>query len=184
MTDRGRIALLRRDPDAGMERILKEYAGLIYAVVRGKLSVPPFCEADIEGCVADTFSEFYGDLEDYDPDRGSIKAWLCVIARHNATDRLRRYQREQGNLSLEDGEAQYAEDYSLEADLEEAETRRALFAAVCALGEPDREILTRKFYLGEPSESIARRLGLTVTAVDTRTHRAIQKLREKFGGTT
>ena len=52
--------------------------------------------------------------------------------------------------------------------------------AVEELGEPDREIMLRKFYLGEPSAQIAARLGMTAGGVDTRTHRAVEKLRKKL----
>jgi len=50
------------------------------------------------------------------------------------------------------------------------------------LGEPDHEILIRKFYLLQPSKVIAEKMGMSVSAVDTRTHRAIAKLRDMLGG--
>ena len=67
-----------------------------------------------------------------------------------------------------------------ESELEDRELRRVVLDEVKSLGEPDREILLRKFYLGEPSKEIAVRLGLTTANVDTRTHRAVEKLRKKL----
>ena len=50
------------------------------------------------------------------------------------------------------------------------------------MGSPDAQILIRKYYFGQGSKEIAGELGLSVSDVDTRTHRAMEKLRNKFGG--
>ena len=49
------------------------------------------------------------------------------------------------------------------------------------LSKPDREIIVRKFILGQSSKEIAAILGLSVSNVDTRTHRAIKKLKKELG---
>lgn len=171
---------LRRTPERGMAALMEQYAGLVYAVVKRRLPGDLFCSADVEGCAADTFSEFYLDLDKYDPGKGSVRSWLCVIARHNAQDLVRRRYREAGVIPL-DRELEAADDGAvLESGLEERELRRAVLEAVEGLGEPDREIILRKYYLGEPTREIAARLGLTASNVDTRTHRAVEKLRGKL----
>lgn len=183
MHDEELLGLLRSQPERGMEQLVKQYGGLVYAVIRGKLQPGSFGEADIDHCAGDTFSEFYCDLEGYSLQRGSIRSWLCVIAKHNAMDRVRRRYRDAANVSL-DGEetGEIPDDFSLEVDLEDREQRRELLQAVKALPEPDREILLRKYYLGQSTGEIARRLHMSVSNVNTRTHRAIQKLRDQFGG--
>ena len=60
------------------------------------------------------------------------------------------------------------------------ELKAALMDAVKGLGEPDSEIIIRKFYLGESSKQISDRLSMTVSAIDTRTSRALKKLRTKI----
>ena len=184
MQDDELINILKTDPNTGMTLLLKQYAGLIYSVVRHKLAGQTFCDADIEHCVADTFSEFYCDLDNFQNAAGSIRAWLCVIARNNAYDRLRRYKKEAGTLSLDaEGIAEPWDDtFSVEEALVTKEFREELLREIKALGEPDSTILLRKYYLSESSKGIAANLNLTVSAVDTRAHRAIQKLRNLFGG--
>ena len=83
-------------------------------------------------------------------------------------------------MSLEDVEL--ADAASLEGDFEDRERRRELIEAVKALKDPDREIIVRKYYLAQSSADIASALGLTVSNVDVRAHRAIHKLRKRFGG--
>lgn len=184
MQDDELINILKTDPNTGMALLMKQYAGLVYAIVNSKLAGQIFCEADIEHCVADTFSEFYCDLDKYNQTTGSIKSWLCVIAKHNALDCLRRHYKEAGTLSLDEEGAPepYDDGFTVEEALVTKEFRRELLREIKALGEPDCTILLRKYYLSESTKSIAKRLDMTVSSVDTRTHRAIQKLRSIFGG--
>lgn len=174
MTDKELLGLLKSNAHKGLKALMEQYGGLVYSAVKRKLSGFGIGETDIEACAADTFSEFYMDLDKFDLSKGSIKAWLCVIARHNAVDLARR------NAPLPLDEEQNAVDCSLESDLEEHEMRLAVLEAVKALGEPDREILLRKFYFGESSKEIAERLKMSVSNVDTRTSRAVEKLRRSL----
>lgn len=174
MTDEELLELLKTKPDKGINALLKQYGGLVYSAVKRKLSGFGFGDKDIEACAVDTFSDFYMDIDKFDLSKGSIKAWLCVIARHNAIDMARR------NAPLPLDEEQNMSDCSLESNLEEQELRKAVLEAVKALDEPDREILLRKFYFGESSKEIAKRLKMTVSNVDTRTSRAVEKLRKSL----
>lgn len=166
--------LLSRNPEKGLKALIKQYGGLVYTVV--KHCLPEFCDADVEACAAGVFSEFYLDLEKFDPSKGSVKAWLCVIARHNAVDFARKNS---PTLPLLEEEIAVSET-TLESDLEEIELRKAVLEAVKALGDPDREILLRKFYFGESSKEIAARLKMSVSNVDVRTSRAVEKLRKNL----
>ncbi len=172
MTDAELLDILRKYPEKGIKALIKQYGGLVYAVVKRNLA--GFSEIDIETCASDAFSEFYLDLDKFDLSKGSIKAWLCVIARHNAVDLARK----KPPVPLDD--ELNASDISIESDLEEHEMRRAVLKAVKSLDEPDREILLRKYYLGESSKEIAVRLGMSVSNVDTRTSRAVEKLRKSL----
>ncbi len=177
------LKLLRDDPDAGMRRLIQTYAGLVLSVIRGKLPPHLFCEADVEDCFAQTFSKFYCNLDRYTPEKGSIRSLLCVMARNNASDLLRQRYKENQDISIDDESCDWCEEFlAYDGGFEDAENRQALTAAILQLGEPDKEIIIRKFYLCEDSKAIAKKIGLTVSNVDTRTHRAISKLRSILGG--
>ncbi len=83
MRDGYLLKKLNSDPENGIALLIKEYGGLVYSVVNGRLGSGEFCSEDIENCVSDVFSEFYMALPSYSPDKGSISGYLCVIARHN-----------------------------------------------------------------------------------------------------
>lgn len=183
MDDNKLIRLLRKDPNAGMEQLMNQYAGLVYTVVKGKLVDSYYVSSDIEDCVADVFSKFYAELPSYDPGTSNIKAYLCVIARNHAINVSKRRRRE-GGMSLDNGELSVlpVEEVTVESELAEDELRREVIWAVEDLGEPDSSIIFRKFFYGESSKEIARAVGLSPSNVDTRTHRALKKLRKMFGG--
>ncbi|MBO4562985.1 MAG: sigma-70 family RNA polymerase sigma factor [Clostridia bacterium] len=182
MQDEKLIRLLQTEPDKGMRKLAAKYGGLVFSVIRGKLSSPQFNAEDIEDCAAETFFEFWSCVQGIDPGAG-VKGLLCVIAKRNALDMLRKRYRTGGEISLDSDDApEIADEYSFETDMEKRELREALLRSVNGLGEPDREIIVRKFYLGQPSKQIAEQMGLSVSNVDTRTHRAVKKLRADLTG--
>ena len=183
MVDNKLLRLLHKDPNAGMEQLMNQYAGLIFAVVMSKLADYDCVSSDIEDCVADVFSNFYTGLSRYNPNISSIKSYLCVIARNHATNVAKKHSFLK-RVSLDDQDAflQVADDVTLDSELDEDEFRARVIKAVEDLGDPDSSIIFRKFYYGECSKDIAKALGLTVSNVDTRTHRVLNKLRKMFGG--
>lgn len=69
-----------------------------------------------------------------------------------------------------------------EDEAESRERRQELLRAIDALENTDREILLRKYFMSQNSKDIARIMHMTVSAVDTRAHRAVKKLRSILGG--
>lgn len=181
MNDLSLIELLRHDPERGLCELTRQYTGLVFAVVRGKLA-GACIEADIEECVSDAFIEFFRMRDQFDPDRGSIKTMLAVIARRRAVNRFERALRERTLFSPAGLSEEAAKAPSPEDEIEDREARKAVFDEISALGEPDREILVRKYYFGESTKEIAKKLRMKPSAVDTRAHRAVMKLKSRLGG--
>ena len=182
MEDGELLKLLKNDPDAGMERLIDQYAGLVYSVVGSRLD-PAFClSSDREDCVADAFSRFYSELSRYDPEKSGIGSWLCVIARNLAINLSKKRRAEAGVPDGETSLSRIPDDEVFESEADEAELRREVIKAVENLGEPDSSIIFRKYYYGESSKQIAEELGISVANVDTRTHRALKKLKTLLGG--
>lgn len=178
LSDEKLLKLLKSDPDRGMHEIVKTYSGLVWAIVRGRLRPPSFSEADTEECVADVFTEFWLYRERFDPCRGSIKSFLAKAALNNAYDVMRRARRSEKDISM-DG---MSELIPSNADAEHGAERAELISAIESLGKPDSEIIVRKYLIGQSSKEISERLRISVPNVDTRTHRAIKKLRTIIGG--
>lgn len=181
MKDAELLKKLHNDPNSGMKILLGQYAGLVYAVIKSKL--PGYAAEDIEDCVSDTFSEFWRDFGKYDPSSGSIRSWLCVIAKNNAVDFVRKKIRRSAETHIDDADVkeQCDDSASVEDIFEDTERRGELVRAVRRLGRTDREIIIRKFYFSQSSKEIAKAMKMSVSNVDTRTHRALKKLRKIIG---
>lgn len=178
MTDEKLIELIKADPDAGMRNLIKQYSGLVYSVVSGIMAdVSDSSEA--EDCVADVFLRFGSSLDRYKPD-ASLKTYLCVIARNAALNRVRNRR---ASVPLdEDFVVEIASQGDVSDEVAEKETVRMIFDEIGKLGHPDSDIIFRKYYLGQSSKAVADGLGMTVSNVDTRSHRAMKKLRDKLEG--
>jgi len=107
----------------------------------------------------------------FDPERGSVRTWLCQVARTVALDHFRserrRTQREQLAAPHERVDERFAE--GLAPDLE---------AALRSLSAGEREVVALRVVLELDAGTAARVLGITPTNCTTRLNRALKKLEE------
>lgn len=130
---------------------------------------------DIEECVADTFIYLWEHPDKFDPRRGKLKTWLSIIARTQAINRYREIAK-RDTVPLED--IGFMDHLGIIDDILKEETRCALIAAINALGEPEREILIRRYYYEQKPKEIALALDMNVKQVDNRLYQTKLKLRE------
>ncbi|MEG0671958.1 sigma-70 family RNA polymerase sigma factor [Clostridium sp.] len=173
---------LIEDPQFTMKIIMNEYMGLIYSIVKSKISEISSIE-DIEECVSDVFYSFYEQRDKIDLEKGSIKAYLCIIAKRKAIDLFRKKVREQDNVSIDDEHMRntVSDGNLVEDTFLNKVNRKMVLEEINALGEPDHKILVRKYYIGESSKEISTILNMTVAAIDTRASRALVNIRRKLG---
>ena len=178
MNDEKLLKLIRENPDEGAKKLIRQYAELVFGIVKTRLD--GVCgKTEQKDLTADVLTDFLQSAGEF---RGetSIKNYLCLIARNAAVDL---YRKKLPEISLE------SETLTLElkaaTDVEaEAERKRLLSEiteAVLKLGHPDSDIIFAKYWFGESTKSVAARLRMTVSAVDTRASRAIAAIRERFG---
>lgn len=168
-----------RDGEA-INRIMDKYARLLWPIADAVLKNIG-SEQDVEECVADAFIHLWEHPEKFDPRRGKLKSYLCILVRSRAIDRYRELSRRSA-LPLE--EAVLARSAGMQEALLDQETRRELMAAVTALKEPDREILIRRYFRDQKPRQIALALGMTVKQVDNclfRTKRLLRQTLEEKG---
>ena len=122
-----------------------------------------------EDAAQEAFLRAYRSLSRYER-RSSFSAWVRTIAVNAAIDIVRRRRPES---PVEDRAAPGG----VERRQEDLDLLRRALAALPAM---DREILLARELEGIGDAAIARRLGLTVTGVRVRVHRARRRLRERF----
>lgn len=128
--------------------------------------------AAAEDVTALAFERAYAKRRTFDRRRGNERAWLFGIARNAALDELRR-RRRTAVLSAEPAAEVESDDL---ADV--ALRRTAVRTALAELAGRERELVALKFHAGLSNGEIARVLGASESAVGTRLHRVIEKLRK------
>ena len=174
MQDQKLASELKKRNEAAMSRLIDQYAKLLWSVAGAVLHGVGTAQ-DVEECVADVFIHLWEDPSRYDPQRGTLKSWLAMVARSKAIDRWRELSAR--NTVPWDEVFLAGETGTVDSVMEE-ETRRTLLAAVNALGEPDREILVRRYYYGQKPKEIALALNMSVKQVDNRLYQTKRRLRQ------
>lgn len=151
------------------------WAGRLLALVRRVL----VDLAQSEEVLQEVLLEVWRTAGSFDPARGSARAWMPVMARRRAVDRVRasesarrREQRWVPTMPDADSTAQ-----SIEDAFEAEEVR----AALDAVGEPQRTTLLLAYVEGLTHSQIAERTGTPLGTVKTRVRDGVARLRTEMG---
>jgi RNA polymerase sigma-70 factor (ECF subfamily) len=174
LNDERTIAAIRGRDEAVINEVITKYSKLLWSVAGAVLNNIGSTQ-DAEECVADTFIYLWEHPDKYDPQRGKLKTWLSIVARTQAVNRCREIAK-RNTVSLEDTD--FVDQIGIVDDILKAETRQNLLASVNALGEPDREILIRRYYYDQKPKEIALALDMSVKQVDNHLYNTKRKLRE------
>lgn len=172
MTDEKLIELLEKNPKKGFEKITDTYSALVFRVI---YNIIKGCgsKEDAEECAADVFVSFYRNRNSFDISKCSLGGFLAVCARRRAVSFLRQ-KKAVRIIPLEEADG---ESESCAYEIEEKEEKSIIYNAVSSLGEPDKTIILRKYYLGETAKEIASRLSMNPETVQKRAQRALGKLK-------
>jgi len=109
----------------------------------------------------------------------SLTGWLATVVRNAARTRQRTAIRREAH----ERRAQFAADApATDEVVTRAETQQRVGAAVASLDEPYRTTVLLRFYDDLPPREVARRMGVPVETVRTRTRRGLAALRARLDG--
>lgn len=178
------MRLLKKEPSAGMDLLIETYGSLAGYIIRHKLS--SICsQEDMEECVADVFVDFYKQLDRVDLKKGSIKTYISTIARRRAVDYFHASMKDVTHLTqLDEAVSNSIPDNAPtpESFAVMNEENSFLLKEVQQLGEPDSEILFRRYYLDQSLNEIADAIGMKRPTVSKRISRALEKLKFRMEG--
>lgn len=132
--------------------------------------------AEVDDLVHDVFLEAWQRAGDYDPSRGSVRAWLLVRARSRCLDRRKSPAHTRRDALVGEPTAGPEAAERLEGRLDGARMQ----AALARLPDEQRAALLLGYGEGLSSSEIAARLSIPVGTVKSRVHAAMQKLREEL----
>ncbi len=161
--------LVTKDEEA-LATLYDRYSGLVYAVVLRVLRDVGAAEEILQ----DIFYQLWQKASQFDPSRGSLPAWLLVVARNRAISRLRRHEPSAGEELLENT-------VTLPAQLENAVAQQQLLGRVRGILETlpaaQREALELAYFEGLTHSEIAQRTGEPLGTVKTRLRSAVETLK-------
>ena len=175
MDEREIMELIAKSDERGMTELQKHYGALLRYVAAPILG----SDAAVSDCVSEVYMRVLERFAQFDPERGSLGAWLTAIARNTALNIARRGKK--------DADEALREDMSDPAPTPEeqllfAERRGALARALKTLSYSERALFYRKYYYMQPMSQIAAELGMTERAAEGRLYRIRKKLRDFLGG--
>lgn len=163
--------------DEAFTYLVETYQKPVYNLCYRMLDVADFAE----DAAQESFLRAYKNLHRYDINR-SFATWLLSITAHYCIDKLRR--KKLPTFSLHDDEGtprEYLPDASAvhpERAMIRNDQREEIQELLLSLGEMDRAAITLRYWHEASEVEIAETLGITVSAVKSRLHRARRKLGE------
>jgi RNA polymerase sigma-70 factor (ECF subfamily) len=160
----------RRDENA-MEDIFRRYSGPVYSVALRVLHDT----GQAEDVLQEVFLQLWRNPTAFDQDRGSLGAWLMVIARNRAIDLLRRRK---PSDSVDD--VVLASSINVADEAERNVMMEKVHRALAELPSEQRKSLELAYFEGLSHTEIASRTGDPLGTVKTRIRQALITLRKAF----
>src|SRR5947199_6582641 len=174
--------LIRRVADGSEESLgllYRRFARLIVGLASQTLD-----RAAAEDIVQDVFLAVWRNAATFDPERGSVRAWILQIAHFRLLNELRRRSRQPEIVPDPEGLLLAGFPASDPGPAETAwqQHRRAVLqSALDSLPPPQREALGLAFLDDLSHEQVAAELGLPLGTAKTRIRAGLQKLRGTLG---
>lgn len=137
---------------------------------------------DAEEVVCDVLLRAWRKADTFDPARGSLLAWLLVMTRSAALDRLRAVAYAAGEAQESLPMRDFVDSREPVTDPERNQRQDRLQQAMSCLPEPQRRVLELAYFEGLSQSEIAARTGEPLGTVKTRTRLAMQRMRDLLKG--
>lgn len=162
----------------GLAELYDHSSRLVYSVALRIAGNP----ADAEEITLDVYSQVWRLAKDYTPERGSPSAWLIMMGRSRALDKVRsRTSRSQHEAPIESAFDAAAPGESAEDSAIVSQDRRRIQLALRDLSSDQRQVIELAFFSGLTHSELAERLGQPLGTVKTRIRLGMIRLRSALG---
>ena len=170
------ISCLKAGKDEAMDYVVDRYGGLLMTVIRRRLYLIPDAADD---CLNEVLIKIWLHASDYDETRGSFASWITAIAKYQALNVLRGYQRRLKEKTFDESIINTAqkEDFTRKIDDELSEQ---LSAMLSCLSPKDQQLFLRVYLEEEPISDISTATGMSRDTIYQRLSRGKKKIRNRL----
>jgi RNA polymerase sigma-70 factor (ECF subfamily) len=164
--------------EAALSALYRQTVSQVVGITRAVL----WLKEDAEEVVCDVYTNAWQRAKSYDASRGSVMAWLAVMTRNLAIDRLRQRR---GTSSLHDdpqplrGAALRARDEP-EQIVARFQAGHAVHRALRSLSPQRRHLVDLAFFQGMTHQEIADAVGMPLGTVKSHIRRALVTLHDEL----
>ncbi len=173
--DQAAVARMSRGDSSGLDELYRRHGTSVYSLALRVVGNP----ADAEDVSQEVFAQVWRAAQQYDRTRGAVAAWLLVIARTRALDRVRR-RRTSPAPSLDESVLDNIPSPGPSVELIAATGQQAMLAraALEHLSVDQRTAVELAYFEGLTHREIAERTSTPLGTIKTRIRTALQQLRE------
>jgi RNA polymerase sigma-70 factor, ECF subfamily len=169
------VAAMARGDSSALASLYDLHAPVMLALAQRILG----SKNDAEDLVHDVFLEAWRRAADYDPQRGTVRAWLVLRTRSRAID-LRKSAKVSRTVSV--GDSSWLERLLGGSDETSSSADRELVRRTLrTLPEDQRTVLLLGYFEGLSSSEIASRIAAPIGTVKSRVAKGLSRLREALG---
>jgi RNA polymerase sigma-70 factor, ECF subfamily len=155
--------------EEAMAELYDRYSSIVYSVALRVLGDT----GRAEDVMQEVFMQLWRNPAAFDTNRGSLAAWLAVIARNRAIDALRK-RRPESNIE----DVVVAADIDLESEAARKITVEKVRGVLAGMPAEQRRAIELAFFEGLTHTEVAAELGEPLGTVKTRIRSALQALRK------
>jgi RNA polymerase sigma-70 factor (ECF subfamily) len=169
------VAIGRWREDA-LAETYRRHAGAVFGLARRVLNDPTIAEEVVQ----EVFLRLWNEVDRFDPDRGSLRAFLLAQTHGRAVDLLRsdtsRRQREEreARQTAEAG-------YDIEHEVWDLAVADRVRTALAALSEDERKAIELAYFAGYTYREVASVLGSPEGTVKSRIRTGLRRMRSELG---
>ena len=169
MTDTAIVVGIRNGDEQAMAGLYDRYSSIVYSVALRVMGDTGAAEDILQ----EIFLQLWRHPGAFDASRGSLGAWLAVIARNRAIDAIRK-RKPQDDID----DVVIASDVNVEADVDRSRASEKVRSALAGMPESQRAALELAYFEGLTHSEIADKTGEPLGTIKTRIRTGLMTLRK------
>lgn len=178
------VAWVQRGDEGAFEELYRRHAAMVLMEAQRSTETTE----DAEEVVADVFLQAWDQAGRYDPDRGTVTAWLNAMTRSRGLDRTRKRRRRARLLKAELEQAHSRENGVRGSAAPAGDTPGRIVDRVLVedlfrgLSDAQRQVLELAYFRGHTHAEIAAKLDEPLGTIKTRIRDGVRRMRKGLNG--